>query len=91
MAGFVDDAPDRARLKAAFEHGLLSAIGRLPLLEVLEADHDQLYQLLSDASGDDDDGATRECLHLILEDAAEDLRVGVFAVSAPAREARSGG
>jgi hypothetical protein len=53
-----------------------SLVGRqLPLFEVLEADRDALERRVVD--GDED--AARECLQLILEDAAEDLRVGTVA------------
>jgi hypothetical protein len=90
LAGFIDDAPDRARFEAVLQDRLVPVFGELPLLEMLEADRNQLYRLLPDTGGGEDDGAVRECLHLILEDAAEELRVDGFRVSAPARKARSG-
>jgi hypothetical protein len=76
--GFIDDAPDRARFEAALEHRLLAGLGELPLFGVLEADRDELERRVVDG----DEGAARECLQLILEDAAEDLRVGGLAVAA---------
>ena len=79
LAGFIDDAPDRARCEAALEHRLLPELGSLPLLEVLETDRDELERRLVDASGDGDDGAVRVCLQRILEDAAEDLLAGALA------------
>jgi hypothetical protein len=74
LAGFIDDAPDRARLEAALEHRLLPVLGGLPLLKVLEADRDELYRRLANARATGTDDAARECLDLILEDAAEDWR-----------------
>jgi hypothetical protein len=76
LAGFIDDAPDRARFEAALEYRLLPVFGSLPLPEVLEADRDELERRSEDAGGDGDDGAARECLRLILEDVMEDLRAG---------------
>jgi hypothetical protein len=78
LAGFVDDAPDRARFEAALERRLLPALGELPLFEVLEADRDELERQVAEG----DEGAARECLQSILEDATEDLRVGGIAVAA---------
>jgi hypothetical protein len=75
LAGFIDDAPDQERFEAALEHRLLPVLGELPLFEVLEADRDALERRVVD--GDED--AARECLQLILGDAAEDLRVGTVA------------
>jgi len=49
------------------------------MLEVLEADRNELDHLLLDSGVDQDGGAVRECLHLVLEDAAEDLRAGALA------------
>jgi hypothetical protein len=46
------------------------------LLEVLEADDGALYRRLVDAGRDADDDVAWECLHLILEDAVEELRAG---------------
>jgi len=77
LAGFVDDAPDRARFEAALEHRLLLVVGSLPLSEVLQADRNKLCGRVMDAGGEGDGEATRECLHLILEDAVEDLRAGL--------------
>jgi hypothetical protein len=82
LAGFVDDAPDRARFEAALEHRLLPVFGELPLLEVLEADRDELDRRVVDAGGDGDESAARECLQLILEGAAEDLLAGALAAVA---------
>jgi hypothetical protein len=90
LAGFIDDAPDRARFEAALEHGFLPALGSLPLLEVLDADRDELERRLEDAGGDGADGAARECLRLILEDAADDLHAGVLDVGAPSGVALRG-
>ncbi|TVR33391.1 MAG: hypothetical protein EA388_10915 [Nitriliruptor sp.] len=89
IAGFIDDAPDRARFEVVLKRRLVPLLGELPLLEVLRADHDQLYRQLPDADGD---GAAveRECLELILEEAAEDLRTGSLDASASVREHRSG-
>lgn len=42
LAGFIDDAPDRARFEAALEHGRLPVLGELSLFEVLEADRGEL-------------------------------------------------
>jgi hypothetical protein len=78
LAGFIDDAPDRARSEAALEHRLLPGLRELPLFEVLDADRDELHRRLVDG----EEGAVRECLQLILEDAAEGLRVGGIAVAA---------
>ena len=78
FAGFIDDAPDRARFEAALEHRLLPLLGELPLFEVLEADRDELERRVVDG----DEGAAGECLQLILEDAAEDLRAGALAAVA---------
>jgi len=43
FAGFIDDAPDRARFETELEHRLVPVFGELPLLEVLEADRNELY------------------------------------------------
>jgi hypothetical protein len=90
LAGFIDDAPDRARFEAALENHLLPELGSLPLLEVLEADRDDLERRLVDTGGDRNAGATRECLRLILEDAVEDLRAGILVVGAPSGVALRG-
>jgi hypothetical protein len=76
LAGFIDDAPDRTRFEAALEHRLVPVLGELSLLEVLETDRNELCAQV-DVGGERDDEATRECLHLTLEDAVEDLRAGV--------------
>lgn len=89
LAGFIDDALDRARFEAALERRLLPVLGELPPLEVLEADRDELERRLVDAGGGGDDGATRECLCEILEGAAEDLQVRTFDVGAPVGDSRS--
>ncbi len=73
LAGFIDDAPDRAR----FEYRLVPVFGELPLLEVPEADRNELDRQVMSSRGDGDDGTTRKCLQLILEDAVEDLRAAV--------------
>jgi hypothetical protein len=78
LAGFLDDAPDRVKFEAALDHRLLPVFGELPLLEVLDADGDELLRRLSDDGGDDD--AACECLDLILEDAIHELRAGTFDV-----------
>ena len=85
LAGFIDDAPDRVRYEAALPNRLLPAFGELPLPEVLRADHNKLCRQLPHANGDGD-AAAQECLELILEEAAEDLRTGSIDVSARARE-----
>jgi hypothetical protein len=82
LAGFIDDAQDRARLETALKDRLLPVLGSLPLLEVLEGDRDELERQLVDA-GADEDGAARACLHLILEDAEVDLHAGGIDVRAP--------
>jgi hypothetical protein len=38
LAGFIDDAPDRARFEVALRRWLLPVLGPLPLSEVLEWD-----------------------------------------------------
>jgi hypothetical protein len=90
LAGFIDDAPDRARFKAALEHRLLPELGSLPLLEVLESDRDELERRSETAGGDGGGGAARACLRLIVEDAMEDLRAGVFDVGPPSGVALRG-
>ncbi len=87
VAGFIDDAPDRASFEAALEHRLLPAFGELSLFEVLEADRDERERRVVDG----DECAARECLQLILEDAAEDLRAGALDVGAPSGPGRSCG
>ena len=89
LAGFIDDAPDRARFEAALEHRLLPALGDVPLLEVLDAAHDELHGQFLGAGGGGDDDATMECLHLILEDAAAGLR-DALGVTALVRTGRAG-
>jgi len=83
LAGFLDDAPDRARFEAALEYRLLPVLGEFPLLEVLDADRDELDCRLTDAGGDDD--AARLCLELVLEDAMHELRAGTLAAVARGR------
>jgi hypothetical protein len=90
LAGFIDDAPDRARFEAALEHWLLPVLGKLMLLEVLEADREQLDRRLVDVGRDGEDGDTRECLLLILEDAVEDVRAGARAAAPQVRDPRQG-
>jgi hypothetical protein len=51
LAGFIGDAPDRARFEAALEYRLLPVLGELPLLEVLEADRNELCGQVMDAGG----------------------------------------
>lgn len=81
LTAFIDDAPDRARFEAALVNRLVPVLGQVPLLEVLEADRNELHRRLLDADGDGDDDAAQECLELILAEAAEDLRDGVVDVS----------
>jgi hypothetical protein len=91
LAGFIDDVPDRTRFEAVLEHRLLPVLGERPLLEVLETDRGELYRQVMGSRGDGDDGAIRECLHLILEEAVEDLRAGTLDVgpaSGPGRSRR---
>ena len=90
LAGFIDDAPDRARFETELKHRLLPVLGQLPLVEMLETDRDELYRQVMGSRGGGDDNATRECLHLILEDAAEDLRAGTLAAVARFRHPRRG-
>ena len=89
LAGFIDDAPDRARFEAAVEHRLLPVLGEWPLLEVLEAGRDELERRVKAAGGNGDDGTARECLHLILVDAADDLRAGALDGRAPFGDSRA--
>ncbi len=88
LAGFLDDAPDRARFEAALEHRLLPVLGELSLLEVLDADRDELHRRLADVGGDGD--VTWECLKLVLEDAIQELAAGRFDVRARVGSGRSG-
>jgi hypothetical protein len=88
LAGYIDAAPDRARFETELEHRLVPVLGELPLFETLEADRYELYRQVMGRRGDGDDGATRECPHLILEDAAEDLRAGALAAVAQIRHPR---
>ena len=82
LAGFIDDTPDRSRFEAALEHRLLPVFGELSLLEVLDADRDELHRRLADAGRGWDGDATRERLGLIREDATDELRAGTFEVRA---------
>jgi hypothetical protein len=91
LAGFIDDAPDRARFEAALAHRLLPVLGELPLFEVMDADRNELHRRRVDVGRDGEDGATRECLQLILEDAVEDLRAGVLDVGTSSGPGRSRG
>ena len=75
--------PDRVRFEAALEHRLLPVVGEFSLLEVLDADRDELRCRLTDAGGDED--ATRLCLELVLEDAMHELRAGTLAAAAQRR------
>ena len=83
LAPFLDDEPDRARFEAALKDRLLPVLGALPLLEVLDADRDDLDRRLGDAGGEHD--PARECLGLILEDAIHELRTGTLAAVARGR------
>ncbi len=49
LAGFLEDALDWARFEAALTHRLLTVLGELSLLEVLDADRDELHRRLADA------------------------------------------
>ena len=82
LAGFIDDAPDRSRFEATLEHRLLPVLGALSMLEILDADRDELHRRLADAGESGDDDATRQCLGLIREDATDELRAGTFEVRA---------
>jgi len=42
LAGFIDDAPDRARFEAALQDRLVPVLREWPLFEVLEADRNEL-------------------------------------------------
>jgi hypothetical protein len=88
LAGFIDDAPDRARFEAELEHRLLPALGEWPLLEVLETDRDELERRLVGA-GAEVDAAARGCLRLILVDAADDLRAVALDGRAPFGNSRA--
>lgn len=90
LAGLIDDTPDRSRFEAALTHRLLPVLGELSLLEVLDADRDELHRRLVDADGDGGEGAARACLQVILEDATEDLRAGVLDVGPPSGVALRG-
>jgi len=90
LAGFLDDAPDRARFEAALEHRLLPVFGELQLLELLVADREEPHRQLVDAGGRGDDDATRECLELLLEDAIHELDAGTLGVRARAGSGGSG-
>lgn len=79
LEGFLDDAPDRARFEAALEHQLLPVFGQLRLLEVPDADGDELHRRLANAVRGGDGDAARECLELVLENAIHDLLAGVLA------------
>jgi hypothetical protein len=81
LSGFIEDAPDRARFEVALEDRLVPVLGEVRLLEVLDADRDQLHRRLVDVGGGDD-GPARECLRLILEDATDELRAGTLEVRA---------
>ena len=78
LAGLLDDEPDRARFEAALNNRLRPVLGALPLLEVLDADHDDLHRRLADAGGEHD--TARECLSLVLEDAMHELGAGTLDV-----------
>ena len=86
LAGFIDDAPDRARFEAALQHRLLPELGSLPLLEVMKAERYELERRLVDTHWDGEGSTTRECLQLILEDAVEDLRAGTLVAVAQIRQ-----
>jgi len=90
LAAFLEDAPDRARFEAALEHRLLPVLGALPLLEVLDADRDELHRQLVDAGVSGEDDAARECLELVLEDAIHELDAGTLGVRARVGSGRSG-
>jgi hypothetical protein len=90
LAGFIDDAPDRARFEAALEHQLLPVLGALPLLEVLDADHDELYRRRVDDGGGGDGDTTRECLELVLDEAIHEMDAGTLDVRARVGSGRSG-
>jgi len=89
LAGFIDDAPDWARFEAALKHRLLPVFGELSLLEVLDADRDELHLQLADAGVGGDDDAARECLELVLEDAIHELHAGTLDVRARVGSGRS--
>jgi hypothetical protein len=78
LAGFIDDTPDRSRFEAALIHRLLPVLGELSLLEVLDADRDELHRRLADAGRGGESDATRECLELVLEDAIHEQRTGTL-------------
>ncbi len=88
LAQFLDDEPDRARFEAARKDRLLPVLGALPLLEVLDADRDDLLCRLTDVGGEGD--TAFGCLGLILEDAIHELRAGILDVRAPAGSGGSG-
>ena len=82
LAQFLDDEPDRARFEAALEDRLLPVLGELPLLKVLDADREESHRQLADAGGSREDGDTRECLELVLDEAVHELRAGILDVRA---------
>jgi hypothetical protein len=51
LSGFIEDAPDRARFDAALEDRLVPVLGEVRLLEVLDADRDQLHRRLVTSAG----------------------------------------
>ena len=54
LAGFIDDTPDRARFEVALTHQGLPVPGSLPLVEVLDADRDELARRHVDAGTDEE-------------------------------------
>jgi hypothetical protein len=90
LAGFIDDTPDRSRFEAALTHRLLPVLGELSLLEVLDADRDELHRRLADAGRGGEGDATRECLELVLEDAIHELDAGTLDVRARVGSGGSG-
>ena len=89
LEGFIDDAPDRARFEAPLAQRLLPVFGELPLLEVLDADRDELHRSLVDAGVGGED-ATRECLELVLDEAIHELGAGILDVRGLVGSGRSG-
>jgi hypothetical protein len=88
-AGFIGDPQDWAVFEAALEHRLLPVLGELRPLEVLDADREELYRRRVDDGGRGEDDCTCECLRLIREDAADDLRARALGVRALVGSGRS--
>jgi hypothetical protein len=65
-------------------------LGALPLLEVLDADREELYRRRVDDGGGGDGDTTRECLELVLDEAIHEMDAGTLDVRARVGSGRSG-